>query len=473
MGRRLLASYLALTACVLAVLVVPLGLSYSHNQRQDLTAKVERDAVVLTTFAEDLLGGSPGISRASLEEIVTGYEEDTGARVVVVDSEGLSIVDSADPGGSSRSFASRPELARALATGDVVVGVRRSETLGADLLYVAVPVASSGSVHGAVRVTYPMSAVQARVRRYWLILAAVSAVVLAAVAAVGMRLALSITRPLAGVERAATAAGAGDLTARAPEAQGPPEVRALAASFNETVGKLDELMRSREAFVADASHQLRTPLTALRLRLENLESAVSPDGRPDLEGSLAEVERLSRLVDGLLALARTDSTTAHPRPIDVGTIVAERLEAWSPLAEEQRVALSGDVTRGMRALATPGRLEQVLDNLLANALEASPAGGTISVSAAPAGRSAELHVVDEGPGLGEEQRARAFDRFWRAGPSGGGSGLGLAIVERLVSSDGGEVTLSAASTGGLDARVRLPLAPDAPPRSSLADPGGA
>ena len=459
MSRRLLASYLALTACVLAVLVVPLGLSYSHNQRQDLTAKVERDAVVLTTFAEDLLGGRPGISRASLEEIVTGYEEDTGARVVVVDAEGLSVVDSADPGGPSRSFASRPELARSLATGEVVTGVRRSDTLGADLLYVAVPVASSGSVYGAVGVTYPLSVVQERVRRYWLILASVSVVVLAAVAAVGMRLALSIARPLAGVERAAAAAGAGDLTARAPEGEGPSEVRSLAASFNETVGKLDELIRSREDFVADASHQLRTPLAALRLRLENLEGAVAPDGRPDLDAARAEGGRLSRLGDGLLALARTDSTTAHPEPIEVGAIVDERLDAWSALAEEQRVVLAGNVPPSLCVLATPGRLEQVLDNLLANALEVSPAGGTIAVSAAPAGRFAELHVVDEGPGLSEEERARAFDRFWRAGGSAGGSGLGLAIVERLAAAAGGAVALGAAPAGGLDIRVRLPLAP--------------
>ncbi|MCC6222222.1 MAG: HAMP domain-containing protein [Thermoleophilia bacterium] len=457
MGRRLLASYLALTACVLAVLVVPLGLSYSHNQRQDLTAKVERDAVVLTTFAEDLLGGLPGVSRTSLQGVVTEYEREAGARVVIVDRSGLSVVDSSDPDGPSRSFASRPELARALATGEVVHGVRRSNTLGADLLYVAVPVASSGSVYGAVRVTYPLEAVQDRVRRYWLILASVAAVVLAAVAVVGLRIAFSIARPLAALERAAAAVGAGDLAVRAPAQEGPPEVRALAASFNDTVHKLDELIRSREAFVADASHQLRTPLAALRLRLENLEGASSAGGGADLQAALAEVERLSRIVDGLLALARTDSTTAHPARIDVGSVVAERLDAWTALAEEQGVSLAGDIASGLSALATPGRLEQVLDNLLANALEVSPAGGTIAVSGAPAGAFAELHVADEGPGLSEEQRARAFDRFWRAGPSAGGSGLGLAIVERLVTADGGEVALHAARGGGLDACVRLPL----------------
>ena len=109
---------------------------------------------------------------------------------------------------------------------------------------------------------------------------------------------------------------------------------------------LDDLIRSRDAFVADASHQLRTPLAALRLRLENLERDVAPEARGDLEASLAEVERLSRLVDGLLALARADVASARPEPFDLGTAVEERLEVWGPLAAEQDVSLVGDVRAG-------------------------------------------------------------------------------------------------------------------------------
>jgi signal transduction histidine kinase len=300
-----------------------------------------------------------------------------------------------------------------------------------------------------------MSAVQERVRRYWAILAAIAAVVLAVVLAAGVRLARSIARPLADVERAAAAAGAGDLSARAPAEEGPPEVRSLAASFNDTVAKLDELVRSREAFVADASHQLRTPLAALRLRLENLERDVAPAGRGDLEAALGEVARLSRLVDRLLELARTDSTTAHPEPIDLEAVVEERLAAWSALAAEQEVTLLATVSAGLAGLATPGRVEQVLDNLLANALDVSPRGSAIAVRGVRTDAWVEVHVVDRGPGMTPEQRARAFDRFWRGGSGEGGSGLGLAIVERLVSADGGQVELLEAEGGGIDAVVRL------------------
>ncbi len=453
MSRRLLLSYLTVTIFVLAALEIPLGVSHARNERQNLSTLVERDAVVMTTLGEDTLEGLPGATPTKLQAFADEYRRRTGGRVVVVDANGNAIVDSSPLAPGARSFGSRPEVQKAL-QGEVATGVRHSNTLGTDLLYVAVPIASGGTVLGAVRITYPMSAVQARARRYWGILAAIAAVILVIVGLVGLRLARSIARPLADVERAAAAVGGGDLTVRAPIEDGPPEVRSLAASFNDTVARLDELVRSREAFVADASHQLRTPLAALRLRLENLERDVAPEGEGDFEAALAEVARLSRLVDSLLALARTDSTTAAPTAIDLRAAVAERLNAWASLASEQDITLVADVAEGLTANATPGRIEQVLDNLLANALEVSGPGSSVTVSGARVGGWAELHVVDQGSGMTAEQRARAFDRFWRGG-SGAGSGLGLAIVERLVTSDGGRVELLPGSEGGTDAVVRL------------------
>jgi len=464
MSRRILLSYLTLTVFVLAVLVVPLGVAFQRNERHDLTTKVERDAVALASIAEDTLHGTPsGVDWSGIETIAERYERETEGRVVIVDAAGVGRVDTDPPEPGERSFASRPEIARAL-QGTVATGVRSSATLGTDLLYVTVPVASGGVVHGAVRITYPTSEVEARITRYWLILAAIAAVVLAVVGVVGLWLARWVSRPLAGVEQAAAAVGAGDLSARASVADGPPEVRALAESFNDTVGRLDELVRSREAFVADASHQLRTPLAALRLRLENLERDVGPGGHDDLDAALGEVSRLSRLVDGLLALARADSTAAAPESLLAADLVDERVDAWTPLADEQQVTLATELEPGLRLRASPGTLEQVLDNLLANALEAAPAGTSITVSSRRAGSWVELHVADEGPGMTAEERERALGRFWRASSAEGGSGLGLAIVARLVASDGGRIELHEASGGGLDACLRLRAAdPDAQP----------
>ena len=335
---------------------------------------------------------------------------------------------------------------RAALKGRYSVGERYSRTLHRNLLYTAVPIASGGTVHGAVRITYPTSTLDARIRRYWLLLAAIALIVVAAAALVGARLARFVTKPLAGLEQAAAAVGTGDLDARAPEDGGPPEVRSLARVFNETVVKLRQLLRGQEEFVADASHELRTPLTALRLRLEN----------GDARGALPEVERLSQLVEGLLALARSDAVATTAEALDAGACIRDRAETWRPLAEERGIRLQVAVTGTPEARVGRSRLIQVLDNLVANAIEHAPPGSVVTISAKEAPPWVELHVRDRGPGMSTEQRLRAFDRFWRAPTSrGGGSGLGLAIVRRLIELDQGQVDLRAPADGGTDAVVRL------------------
>jgi signal transduction histidine kinase len=451
--NRLLLGYVAVTVLVLAILEIPLGITYARNERQDLTTKVERDAVAMGSLAQDALEGRDPGDVEAVRRLALDYAAETGGRVVVVGPRGRAVLDTSPAFPQGRNFSTRPEVEQALA-GEVATGVRPSETLGTGLLYVAVPVASQGEIDGAVRITYPTSAVNARIRRYWLVLAAIGAVVLAAAAVIGLAVARSVTRPLREVERAAEALGRGDLDARAPAA-GPEEVRDLAHVVNETAAKLQALLHSQEAFVADASHELRTPLTALRLRLENLEADVPPAGRPSLEGAVAEVERLSRLVEGLLALARSDASEETGERLDLGTLVEARAEAWTALADERGVLLETSRDGPAFVRAAPVRVEQVLDNLLANALEVSPEGARIVLGTSRGREWVELHVVDEGPGLTAEERERAFDRFWRGRGSGEGSGLGLAIVKRLVAADDGRVELRPAAPRGVDAVVLL------------------
>lgn len=477
MARRVLLAYLTLTAVVLLILEVPLGITYRDRQLDDLRAGVQADAVVLASFAEDGLESGRGASEA-LRSLATSYTKRTGGRVVVVDGSGSAVLDTEPrPGDATpRDFASRPEIRTALA-GRVQSGIRWSDTLHANLLYVAVPVASSGVVHGAVRVTFPTSAVDARVRRNWLTLALIAAATLMAATAAGVALARWVVRPLRTLEAATTALGHGALGTRIASPAGPPELRRLAQAVNETAARLEELVGSQEAFVADASHQLRTPLTSLRLRLELLETSLADrpaagdqadqtqqadraDQAEQAAAALREVARLSRLVDGLLALARAERTgaSATAEPVDLGALLRERAEAWQPVAEDESVHLEVGTTAAM-ALATPDRLAQVVDNLIANAIEASSPGSTVRVEARSMPHSAEIHVVDQGRGLTDEERARAFDRFWsgRREPGRlGGSGLGLSIVRKLVEADGGQVALHAGEGGGIDATVVLP-----------------
>jgi signal transduction histidine kinase len=468
-SRRSLLGFLGLVVVVLAALEVPLGVQYGRTERRNLQTKIEHDANSLASLSEDTLSRPTRARLDAIAAIAYRYRRDTGGRVVIVNRRGVAQIDTAPRGSGAETFASRPEMAAAL-RGVAAVGTRESKTLHTKLLYVAVPVAANGRVTGAVRITYPTSAVDARVRRYWLVLAAIAAIVLAVAVVVGIRLAAFVVGPLRRLEGAAEEVGKGDLAARAPENEGPPEVQSLAAVFNDTVAKLEQLLRSQEEFVADASHQLRTPLTALRLRLENLDRDVGSGGKTELAGAVTEVERLATLVDGLLALARADAGAAAAERVDVDALIGERVEAWSAFADEREIRLVARADGAPAVRAGADRVRQVLDNLVENAFEASPPGGTVTVVAQAAPPWVELRVRDEGPGLGPEERRRAFDRFWRA-QTGEGSGLGLAIVRRLVEADGGSVELVEASSGGLEALVRLRAAqPAKPPSARVAPP---
>jgi signal transduction histidine kinase len=451
--RRLLLGYLGLVIVVLAALEVPLGVENAHTARRDLETKVERDATTLGSLAQEAVRVPTRNRLEPVAAIAYRYARDTGGRVVIVSRRGGALIDTNPRGQGAETFASRPEIAAAL-RGRVAAGTRQSETLHATLLYVAVPIAAAGRVEGAARITYPTSAVDARIRRYWLVLLAIAGIVLSVATIVGLRLATFVVRPLRELEHAAAAVGRGDLSKRAPQEQGPPEVRSLATVFNEMVARLELLLHSQQEFVADASHQLRSPLTALRLRLENLARDVEPPGKGELAGALAEVERLAGLVDSLLALARADTEAAPSGRVDLARLVRDRVQAWSALAEERGVHLVRRAEGSPAADASEERIRQALDNLIENAVEVSPRGGTVTVEARSKHPLVEIGVRDEGPGLTTAERERAFDRFWR-GRSGEGSGLGLAIVQRLVEADGGTVELMAADPNGLEAVVRL------------------
>jgi signal transduction histidine kinase len=464
---RLVAAFLAVTAVVLAVLVVPLGITTAEREEEDLVAAMQRDAFALADLFEDTLEGTDDID---IPAAADAYTERTGARLVVVDAEGIAVADSDSPraDGVGRSFADRDEFATAL-TGEVASGSRTSETLGTTLLYVAVPVASAGDIYGALRVSYPRDEVDERVRTYWLALGGIALVSLVAAGGLGFAIAGWVVRPLSRLESAAGSLGAGDLTVRAAAVGGPPEVRELARAFDDMAARLEQVVGSQEAFVADASHQLRTPLTALRLRIENAASDVDGPAREELLAALEETGRLSRLVDGLLALARADrvSPLQSATAVSLADVAVERAAVWEPAAAELGIdlAVSSD-GGGALVLADRERVVQVVDNLLANAVDAvagAAGGGSVRLHVEREDGLVAVHVVDDGPGLDPAERERAFDRFWRTprdeGDAArfGGTGLGLAICRRLVEADGGTIVLDEAATGGVDAVVRYPV----------------
>lgn len=452
MRRRLLGGYLAVTAVTLLILVVPLGRMFATSERDRLMRDIEHDATVVAALSEDAL--EAGVV-PPLGSTLADYAEDPGGRIVVVDSQGASVADSSPEDHVGTSFLNRPEIATALA-GERVEGRRHSSTLKGDLLYVAVPVASGGRVHGAVRITYPSSTLDRRVRSAWLGLAVLSGVVVLAVAVIGTVFSRLVTAPVQRLESAARRIAAGDLGARAPAGARIPELRQLAEVFNEMADRQQALLDAQRAFIGDASHQLRTPLAALRLQLENVESAAPLDLQPAVATARAEAARLGRISEALLELTKAASVPKTPTPLDLGAALDGRAALWSPIAAEQGVTIRVEQRERCWVNALDGAVEQILDNLVDNALDVSPEGSTVTISTRRVGDGVEVHVCDEGPGLSDEQRDRAFDRFWR-GPEAvaGGTGLGLAVVAQLASASGGEARLQRAAGGGLDAVITL------------------
>jgi signal transduction histidine kinase len=215
--------------------------------------------------------------------------------------------------------------------------------------------------------------------------------------------------------------------------------------------------------LADASHQLRTPLTALRLRLDLLAADSPPAAAAELAGAQEEIARLSRLVDGLLATARAESVTEQLEHIDVLEVVGERVAAWQPVADGNGVKLLAEaptLSPGPVVALGAGHLEQILDNLIDNAIEAiGDADGSVRVSVTRSETGTVLTVADDGPGMTPQERSRAFLRFTTG--SQHGTGLGLAIVHRLVTANGGTIRLADTPGGGLTVEVELP-SPDEP-----------
>jgi len=323
-------------------------------------------------------------------------------------------------------------------------------------LQVTVSVGSTvgGSAAGAIVVARPTGELDNHLRMLWAWLIAVAAIGLLAAAAVAVMLARWVGRPLSALDVAAQQLGGGALGTRSATGHGPPEVRRLARTFNTMAGRLETLVHGHRAMMADVSHQLRTPLAALRLRLDLLTQDADQATASELAAAQGEIARLSRLVDGLLAIARAENVVARPVEVAVDAVIGDRAAAWRPVAEERGVELTTACPGPVRASLGDGHLEQIVDNLLANALDVVPSGGKVKVSAAVTDQGARVTVADDGPGMSKQQQEAAFRRFASASPTG--AGLGLAIVYRLVTSNGGTAALSDTPGGGLTVTLDLP-----------------
>ena len=455
MRRLLLASFLGIVLVALAISSVPFAFFIQTVERERLLTTLERDAFVIAGKAEEALESLSPSDLRPVRDLAQDYRDAGGARVVVTDEQGIVIVTN-DPeeNRAGVSYLSRPEFAEATA-GQISTGERYSETLGLTLVYVAVPVFSGQNIVGAVRLTFDKAVIDAEVSRQLTGILIVALTTLALGGALALILSRTLARGIRELEHASEAFAGGDFSARAREDVGPSDIRALAGGFNAMAEKVSALVETPRRFASYASHQLRTPLTALMLRIEGLRESVKPTAKVTerFDALEQEIARLNRLIDGLLALGRAGAEKTPVISVDASTLARERVESWRSLAEESGVTLDSHIEDNVAITAAETALEHILDVYIDNALAVSPAGSTITVLLTREGSAVTLLVQDEGPGVSDEVARRAFDRFWRGGSSYEGSGLGLAIVKELADASGASVALESRENGGAQARV--------------------
>jgi two-component system OmpR family sensor kinase len=299
----------------------------------------------------------------------------------------------------------------------------------------------------------------------------VTALVLAAIAGLGLWLVRLGLRPLDAIGQTASAIAAGDLSRRVERAEERTEVGRLGLALNSMLARIESSFRAQEAserklrrFVADASHELRTPLSAVRAYAELYDRGAAE--RPDdlersMQGISRESERMSVLVEDLLLLARLDDGRPLERErVELDEVVGEAVETAQAVDPDRAIELHAEPVLGDRV-----RLRQIVDNLLANVRAHTPPGTPASVSVTRRNGSAEISVTDAGPGLDEEHLEHLFERFYRADPSraraSGGVGLGLAIVAAVAEAHGGTASASSRPGEGTTIAIALPLVLDA------------
>jgi len=447
---RLVWSITYILLAVIVALTIPLAINLSRRGTSELASDTLITAQTLGAYV-----GAENINDPRALARISRAAPDTIERIVITDINGIAVYDSTgESTGENFANGRRPEIDAAL-LGDPNAEIRYSDDDGHDNLYAAAPIIDERIV-GSIRLTRNAQQVTDKVHSTWLALALVGMASLLAGIVIAYGLAGSLSRPLQQLAVAAHDLGEGDLSARVGDIEGSAEVHELAGSFDEMAERLERTVRAQREFVANASHQLRTPLTGMKLRLEStVDMTNDPDLRRQLEAAESEVDRLSQIVDRLLVMARHIEEGAASR-VELSEAVTQAVDRWSERAARLASPLTASGSGGT-AHGDPTDVDQILDNLLDNAMAYAP--GPIELRYGATDGRAWVSVRDHGPGIPAEERARVTERFYRGrGAPAGGSGLGLAIARELAEKWAGTLTIADADGGGTEISASFPVA---------------
>lgn len=455
MRVRLFVVLLALLTIALAALGVPLAESQARARTQEVFVDRLNDTARFASIAQQSLAdGEPTMLDAELSR----YDDVYGIAAAVLNRDG------------STQFATRPGLRPAAAGGlanyriRAALSGRRSDapdpawpwTRGQ--LVIAEPVVSGGDVLGAVVTISPFGRTRSEVLHTWARLGLVELCALVVCVLTALGLTRWVLRPVRLVDRLAHEIATGRRGARVPSEKGPPELRRLTRSFNDMAAHVEAMLEAQTAFVADASHQLRNPLNALMLRLDDLAMRAPPPWDTETAQANEEGRHLADILDGLLRLADAERRGTQPERVDVTAAVDERVGAWQAVARKRdmTIRLLGDVP--CYAWVDPLALSTATDTVLDNALKFGPPGSVVTVEVICTGAWTSVAVTDEGDGLPADEISRAGDRFWRSRKhqNVAGSGLGLAVARTLLAPSGGRLDVAPGPGRGLRVTIGYP-----------------
>jgi signal transduction histidine kinase len=410
MRRRILLTIVVITALAVGLFAIPLGVVVQRHYLDEATLKLEREAIL----AASRVPSNP--AEVDADDVAPG---ESGTRLALYDTTGRRVI------GDGPATGDQP-VANALRN-------QLTDTEHGGRLVVAVPVAENEQVFGVVRAERALSAVSSRTLRAWLLMAALAVFIVVGAALVAWRQSARLTRPVEAVRDGARRLGDGDFATHVA-ASGVPELDDLADALNQTGERLGKLVARERSFSADASHQLRTPLTALRLSLETELAMPRDDRNAVVREALTAIDRLEATTEDLLALARDQRPGRAPLDVDA---VLDGVEArWRDLFSSRgRRLVVSPPPAGEAPAASAAAIGHALDVLVDNAVQHGT--GTVTVEAHPVHGGVAITVADEGPGLRGDP-ARLFERTV---PRADGHGIGLALARTLVEAEGGRLVV--------------------------------
>ncbi|EST38435.1 hypothetical protein N566_07470 [Streptomycetaceae bacterium MP113-05] len=464
MRTRLLPLLIVLFTGVLLALGFPLAASLAAAEQQRLVVDRIDDTARFASLAQFVTARStPGERLGTLRSELNRYHDLYGIEAGVFFRDGQAMATAPEGWQVPVSGPGRDAFREALAG-------RRSHDPAQvwpwqhGRIAVASPVIRDGDVAAVVYIDSPTGPLRSRILQGWVPLAVGEGALMLLAVAAALVLTRWVLRPVGILDRATHEIATGKLKSRVAASWGPPELQRLTRSFNEMANHVEEVLEQQRAFVADASHQLRNPLSALLLRIDLLGLEL-PEGNEEFVSVRAEGKRLAEVLDGLLDLASAEHSPADLRLTDVAELTAERVAAWGPVAQRRGVVVRLTGAGALTGWADPVTLSSALDAVVDNAVKFSPEGGTVAVHAWREGKEVRLEIADEGPGLTGEEFNRIGDRFWRSSrhQNVAGSGLGLSITRALLAAGGADIAYAANRPHGLRVTVTVPRDRPEPP----------